>query len=101
MLNVSDSIDKYCHSSEDNYMMELLADITKKGIKNKYISYDELYKLNEDEIISKLKNSEDDEIIKKLNKFENISVEEIPTTDIPEVKSRELNPLVKGIRIKG
>ncbi len=101
VLNVSDSIDKYCHSSEDNYMMELLADITKKGIKNKYISYDELYKLNEDEIISKLKNSEDDEIIKKLNKFENISVEEIPTTDIPEVKSRELNPLVKGIRIKG
>ena len=101
VLNVSDSIDKYCHSSEDNYMMELLADITKKGIKNKYISYDELYKLNEDEIISKLKNSEDDEIIKKLNKFENISVEEIPTTDIPEVKARELNPLVKGIRIKG
>ena len=94
MLNVSDSIDKYCHSSEDNYMMELLADITKNGIKNKYISYDELYNLNEDELISKLKNSKDSEIMNKLNKFENVSKDEIP-----EVKARDLNPLVK--RIKG
>lgn len=94
VLNVSDSIDKYCHSSEDNYMMELLADITKNGIKNKYISYDELYNLNEDELISKLKNSKDSEIMNKLNKFENVSKDEIP-----EVKARDLNPLVK--RIKG
>ena len=101
VLNVSDSIDKYCHSSEDNYMMELLADITKNGIKNKYISYDELYNLNEDELISKLKNSKDSEIMNKLNKFENVSKDEIPVTEIPEVKARDLNPLVKGIRIKG
>ena len=101
VLNVSDSIDKYCHSSEDNYMMQLLADITKNGIKNKYISYDELYNLSEDELISKLKNSKNSEIINKLNKFVNISIEEIPETEIPEIKARDLNPLVKGIRIKG
>ena len=101
VLNVSDSIDKYCHSSEDNYMMQLLADITKNGIKNKYISYDELYNLSEDELISKLKNSKNSEIINKLNKFVNISIEEVPETEIPEIKARDLNPLVKGIRIKG
>ena len=76
-------------------MMQLLADITKNGIKNKYISYDELYNLSEDELISKLKNSKNSEIITKLNKFVNISIEEIPETEIPEIKARDLKSLSK------
>lgn len=39
VLDVSESIDKYCHSNEDNYMMQLLADITKLAIHNSIISY--------------------------------------------------------------
>ena len=46
VLSVSESIDVYCHSKEDIYMMKLLAGITKLAIKKKYISYDDLYKYN-------------------------------------------------------
>ena len=42
VLEISKSIDVYCHSNEDNYMMELLAYITKYGIDNRYITYEEL-----------------------------------------------------------
>ena len=50
VLEVSKSIDIYCHSEEDNYMMQLLAKITKLAIDKKYITYDELYSYNEEEI---------------------------------------------------
>lgn len=43
VLEVSKSIDIYCHSKEDNYMMELLAEITKSVIDKNYISYDKTH----------------------------------------------------------
>ena len=55
VLEVSQSIDEYCHSNADNYMMELLAQITKYGIEKGYITYGELYKTNEEDLINKLK----------------------------------------------
>ena len=48
VMEVNDSIDVICRSNEDNYMMELLANLTRYIIDNGYISYDDLYKLNED-----------------------------------------------------
>ena len=60
VLEVSKSIDIYCHSNEDNYMMELLAQITRYGIENKYITYEELYVSSEEDIIKKLKKTNDD-----------------------------------------
>lgn len=100
VLEVSKSIDTYCHSNEDNYMMELLANITKYGIDNKYITYDELYKSNEEDLICKLKQSNDDKLLKYFNKFENIKINEIPQINLPQIKIRDLNPLVQGERIK-
>lgn len=100
VLEIGKSIDIYCHSNEDNYMMELLASITKYGIDHKYITYEELYKSNEEDIIHKLKSSNDNNLLEYFNKFENITNSEIPNIEIPNVKIRDLNPLVQGIRIK-
>ena len=100
VLEISKSIDIYCHSNEDNYMMELLASITRYGIENGYINYKELYTSNEEELIFKLKKVNDNKLVKYFEKFENITIEEIPSIDLPKVKIRDLNPLVQGKRIK-
>ena len=100
VLEISKSIDIYCHSKEDYYMMELLASITKYGIDNKYITYEELYVSNEEDLISKLKKSKDSKLLKYFEKFENITVSEITSINLPKIKIRDLNPLVQGKRIK-
>ena len=100
VLETSKSIDICCHSNEDNYMMELLASITKYGIDNKYITYEELYVSNEEDLINKLKKSNDSKLLEYFNKFENITVDEVPNINLPKVKIRDLNPLVQGKRIK-
>ena len=99
VLEVSKSIDIYCHSKEDNYMMELLAKITKLAIAKKYIIYDELYYYTEEELFNILKSKQDEELQSLIFKFENIKKEEITNIHIPNIKIRKLNPIVKGIRI--
>ena len=99
VLEVSKSIDIYCHSKEDNYMMELLAKITKLAIAKKYIIYDELYYYTEEKLFNLLKNKQDEELQSLIFKFENIKKEEITNIHIPNIKIRKLNPIVKGIRI--
>lgn len=100
VLKVSESIDKYCHSMEDNYMMELLARITKISIERQYISYNDLYTYNENELSSIFKQQKDRELQELINEFENKKIEDIPDTEIPKLKIRDLNPLVNGKRIK-
>lgn len=100
VLEISKSIDIYCHTKEDNYMMELLASITRYGIERNYITYDELYYLTEEDIIIKLKNTKDNKIISDFNLFESISIKDIPDINLTKVKIRDLNPLVQGKRIK-
>lgn len=99
VLKINESIDKYCHSNEDNYMMELLANITKTAINKKYIVYDDLYTYNEEELIKKLGQINDEEIENNLYKFENITKEEVPYINLNNVKIRKLNPLVDGKRL--
>jgi len=101
VIDISESIDIYCHSKEDNYMMQLLADITKYAINKKYISYNDLYKYNEEELFKKFKSENDNELKHLIIKFENIKEEDIPDIKLPEIKTRNLNPIVKGKRIKG
>ena len=99
VVEVSKSIDIYCHSNEDNYMMELLATITRYGINKGYITYKELYISNEEDVLNKLKNTDDAELLNYINKFENITESEIPAISLEDVKKRDLNPLVKGKRL--
>ena len=98
IIDVSKSIDIYCHTDEDNYMMQLLATITKLSIDRGYISYDDLYRLNEIELFNRLKGSADKDLLDKIYLFENIGIDSIPKTDIPNVKIRVLKPLVDGKR---
>ena len=98
IIDVSKSIDLYCHTNEDNYMMQLLAIITKLSIDRGYITYDDLYRYNELELFNILKSSNDEELLDKINHFETIDIDSIPKTDIPNVKVRVLKPLVSGKR---
>lgn len=100
VLKVSDEIDLICHSNEDNYMMELLADITRITISKNIIEYKDLYYLTEVELFDKIRNSDDDELLKLLDKFYNIKASEIPDTIMIDVKKRDLNPLCYEGRIK-
>lgn len=100
VIEVSKSIDIYCHSNEDNYMMQLLAKITKLAITNKYITYDDLYKLNEEELIKIFKRKRNVEFKNLLKQFETITLEEIPEVILDKVKIRKLNPLLNNIRYK-
>lgn len=100
VLKTSETIDVFCHSNEDNYMMELLANITKRAIENKYISYNDLYELNEKELIEILENCNNKEINNNLIIFKNIEKENIPEMSLTNIKVRNLNPLVNGKRLK-
>ena len=99
VLEVNQSIDLYCHTKEDNYMMQLLADITKIAISKNYISYEDLYYFDEEYLINLLKSKGDPELLEMLNKFEHIKIKDIPEFAIPEVKVRKLIPLVNEKRI--
>lgn len=92
------NIDKYCHSNEDNYMMCLLANIISKSINNGFITYNDLYRYSEKNLLEKLKKQKDEDILFDLYMFENIKKEEIPKIDI-STKSKDINPLVKGKRM--
>lgn len=99
ILNKNNLIDIYCHSKEDNYMMELLADITRMGINNKDFSYDDLYLLTEKDIINKILNTKNKYLLEKWYLFTNIEKEKIPNINLPLVKKRIIRPLVNGKRI--
>lgn len=99
VVGINESIDRICHSSEDNYMMELLATIVRESIKKGIISYDDLYAYREDEIFAKLDSSKDLALKELLKEFRTKKLVDIPKTIIPEVKSREITPLIKGRRM--
>jgi len=99
VLKKSEKIDIYCHSKEDNYMMELLAKITKYGIDNGYFTYKDLYIYNEDDLYSLLKSKSDKTLKEYLRIFETVKKENIPDIQMPNIKIRDLNPLVNGERL--
>ena len=98
VMNVSDSIDVICHSNEDNYMMELLANLTKYLIDNNYIKYEDLYTLTEDDIHNIFSKIEDSEFQKQYNLFKTIKFDDVPYQHMPQIKKRELKPFVNGKR---
>lgn len=99
VVEVNKSIDEQCHSSEDNYMMELLAKIVRTAIKKNIITYDNLFDYKEEQVFKILDSSNDLVIKELLKEFRTKRLEDIPKTIIPEVKSRNINPLVQGKRM--
>ena len=98
-LRINDGINKLCQSKSDYYMMQLLADIIKKAIERKCISYDDLYLYGEEYILRKLDTISDSEFRFKLFEFYNIHNNDIPDIEIPKLKVRSIRPLVDGKRI--
>ena len=98
-IKINEEIEKLYHSSEDNYMMELLADITRISIENKIITYKDLYYLDEPNLFKKIKESKVEKLKNLLDKFENIKKSEIPPTIINNIKIRNIIPIANNTRI--
>jgi len=99
VLMVNKTIDSYCHSSFDNYMMQLLSKITKLSIDKGYVFYNDLYSYNEEDLFLMLETKEDLELKELFQLFKNIKMEDIPFFEISNLKKRNLNPLIDGKRI--
>ena len=78
-------------------MMNFLANITKLLIEKNIITYEDLYKYDEEELWHIIKTSKDKKIQEWVKKFETIKT--IPDLNYPEIKKRILNPLVNGKRL--
>lgn len=92
-------IDDLCHSKEDNYMMELLANITKYLIDNNIIQYDDLYKITEEKLFSIMNSTISEELKEMLYLFRNIKIDEIIISKMPTIKKRSINPLINNKRL--
>jgi len=101
VLDVSDSVDNLFHTNKDNFMMSLLAKIARTSIDDGIITYDDLFILDESELFDILKKSGNSKVISLINKFETVTLVEIPKLENIVIKHKELNPLVKGKRLKG
>ena len=99
VLEINKSIDINCHSIEDNYMMMLLAKITKIAIDKEYVVYEDLYIYDEKSLFDLLKLQDDMELQKLIYEFENKQKCDIMKLELPNIKVRNLNPIVDGSRI--
>jgi len=97
---VNDDINRLTHSNSDTYMMLLVAKIIKKLILLNLVTYDDLYKLKEKDIIDILEDNSDIDI--DLNNLYNEfkTIKKAPIITQPEIKNKILNPLVKEKRLK-
>lgn len=93
-------IDEFCHSREDNFMMELVANICALAIANNVFSYEELYYLTERQILTKMATCSNAELQAKLKLFRTIKKDDIPNLELPYIKARDLNPLLNRKRFK-
>jgi hypothetical protein len=82
----------------NNYMMELLAEITKYAIDKEYIDYENLYKYTEEKVFKILNSIDDNGLQLMLNLFKSVSLDQITQKDLPKIKRRLINPLVNGKR---
>jgi hypothetical protein len=98
LCELNKKIDELCHSNEDNYMMELLAEITEYAIDKEYIDYENLYKYTEEKVFKILNSIDDNGLQLMLNLFKSVSLDQITQKDLPKIKRRLINPLVNGKR---
>lgn len=99
VYETSNKINEYTHRSDDMYMMQLLAKITKLLIDKGIIKYDDLYLMHEIQLIHIIKNCKDKEILELFQLFQNINENEISYNETIEIKSMNLNPLIKTKRL--
>ena len=98
--DLNDEINEITHSNNDNYMMQLLADIVRLSIDLEIVDYESLYYLTEEEVIDCIEDNLDlsKDLKQKWNLFKNIK--EIPKIEIPKVKNKIISPIVVDKRLK-
>ena len=101
VYDINNVINSYCQSNEDNYMMNLLGNITKYAIDKKVIAYEELYTLTEKELIKIFEEyaKKDEKFQKLFKEFKTKKKSDIPNIKYPTIKQRKINPLVKNKRL--
>lgn len=97
--DTGDAIDALTHSNNDTYMMLLVAKIVKRCIVLNLVNYDDLFRMGEHDIMSIIeRNKEADTALNALwEEFKNI--EEFPIIKQPEIKKRDIDPLVLTKRL--
>lgn len=100
LVFLEDTINNFCHSKEDSFMMLLLSEIVRSALNSEIITYNDLYQKKEYELLTILKSSNNKEILDNIEIFENITKNEIPDIEIPPIKVRKIKPIANGIRIK-
>ena len=95
----NDAVNDLTHSKEDNYMMNLLANIVKTCIEKKIFTYDELFIKSELEIIELIENEIQYDVNLLSMWVEFKTIDEIPSITEFETKNRDINPIVLGRRI--
>lgn len=99
IVKLSDVINEFCHSREDNYMMQLLSEITRIAIERGFITYKDLYSLTEKDLFDLFKKTDNQLLLSMLREFQNIKAKDIPVIEIPKIKERTINPIANGKRI--
>lgn len=100
VLKTSETIDRFCHSNEDNYMMDLLSKITKIAIDYSYVTYEDLYQIDEEKLIHILENCHNEKINELLTIFKTVKKSDVCKTELNNIKVRDLSPLLNGKRLK-
>lgn len=98
-VKLSDDVNDATHTTEDMYMMQLCADTIKYAINKKYITYSDLYYMNEEELYSLFNKKRDKNFMILWSKFKSIKKEDIPKFNI-QTKNKILKPLVNGERMQ-
>ncbi len=80
-------------------MMQLLVDITKACLNEGLFRYEDLFSLEERDIFGIIERTHHDDIKKMVERFQTIRKDEIPNIELPHIKVRDINPLVKGKRL--
>lgn len=93
VVEINAEFDRYCHMKEDTFMMGFLGEITKKGINQRIITYEDLFIQNEEQVMEQLKQAKDASLQQDIQLFEHITIEQVPDMKLPTIKTRNLSPI--------
>lgn len=96
---VNDEINRLMHTNSDTYMMMLGADMIRLCLNLKLLTYNDLFKLGEKDVIKIIV----DNIVKypELDNYWSLftGIEDIPNILQPDIKDKVVNPLVRNKRL--
>ncbi len=98
-INTNDSVNDRLALPEDDFLTDLLVKIVKRCLDKRYISYDNLFRFTESEMWLLIEYfAIDDQVLAEMyTTF--TTIKDIPDIEVGhDLKKRDVNPLVKGLR---